>query len=76
MRQKKQQISSNFNQENIDEEFLINVVKLSYLDDGPIIAKEYLSKFGINLVFFAPSFKKNLCRWSSNKKQITVLSSA
>ncbi len=69
MRQKKQQISSNFNQENIDEEFLINVVKLSYLDDGPIIAKEYLSKFGINLVFFAPPSFKNLCRWSSNKNR-------
>jgi HTH-type transcriptional regulator / antitoxin HigA len=34
----------------IDSDFLRDVAKLSYFDNGPILAKEYLEKHGIHLI--------------------------
>lgn len=47
---KQQKVLGRFRQESINEDFLSDVVKLSCFDNGPLLAKEYLSRFGINLV--------------------------
>ena len=40
-----------FDQELINDNFLRRVSRLSFLDDGPILVKEFLAKNGIHLVF-------------------------
>lgn len=39
-----------FKEGTVDEEFMRDLVKLSYLDDGPLLAKEFLLKNGIHFV--------------------------
>lgn len=39
-----------YRKSSIDESFMRNLITLSYLDDGPRLAKEYLAKHGILLV--------------------------
>ncbi|MDZ7764696.1 MAG: ImmA/IrrE family metallo-endopeptidase [Melioribacteraceae bacterium] len=46
----KQKLAVTFKQSKITKEFLNDVVKLSYLDNGPDLAGEYLVKNGIHFV--------------------------
>lgn len=46
----KEKLNVRFNINDITKEFLNDVVKLSYLDNGPKLAVEYLSKKGIHVV--------------------------
>lgn len=39
-----------FNAGTVDEEFMRDLVKLSYFDDGPLLAREFLLKNGIHFV--------------------------
>lgn len=39
-----------FKEGSIDEEFMRDLVKLSYLDDGPLLAKEFLLKNGVHFI--------------------------
>jgi HTH-type transcriptional regulator/antitoxin HigA len=43
-------LSSHYVEGSINDGFLRDVVKLSYFDNGPILAKEYLEKHGIHLI--------------------------
>jgi HTH-type transcriptional regulator/antitoxin HigA len=46
-----------YKQGTVDETFLNEVAKLSYFDNGPLLAKEYLAKHGIQLIIL-PHLKK------------------
>lgn len=46
----KQQAKLNYENGTVDESFLREVVHLSFLDDGPKLAQEFLAKNGIHLV--------------------------
>lgn len=48
-----QQLGSTYQPGSIDDSFMTDLVHLSYLRDGPKLAKEYLSKHGIHLVTLA-----------------------
>lgn len=39
-----------FKEGSIDEEFMRDLVKLSYFDDGPLLAKEFLLKNGVHFI--------------------------
>ena len=43
-------LSSQYVEGSVDEDFLRDIAKLSYFDNGPVLAKEYLEKHGIHLV--------------------------
>ena len=43
--------SSKFDSTDINREFLVDIIKLSYLDEGPKLAVEYLIKKGICFVY-------------------------
>jgi len=43
-------LSSQYVQGTINDSFLHDIAKLSYFEDGPALAKEYLEKHGIHLV--------------------------
>jgi len=43
-------LSNKYVEEVVNENFLLSVVKLSYFNNGPLLAKEYLEKHGIHLV--------------------------
>jgi HTH-type transcriptional regulator / antitoxin HigA len=47
---KRQPLSRPYVEESVDAGFLHEVAKLSYFDDGPVLAKEYLAKHGIQLI--------------------------
>lgn len=47
----KQDILANYSPGTIDAQFMSALVQLSFLDDGPRLAQEYLMKHGIHLVF-------------------------
>ncbi|MCK4548303.1 MAG: ImmA/IrrE family metallo-endopeptidase [Candidatus Eisenbacteria sp.] len=48
-----QRLSGVYRPGAIDDSFMTDLVRLSYLSDGPRLAKEYLSKHGIHLVILA-----------------------
>jgi HTH-type transcriptional regulator/antitoxin HigA len=48
-----QQLSGMYQVGTIDDAFMTDLTHLSYLRDGPRLAKEYLSKHGIHLVILA-----------------------
>lgn len=48
-----QRVSGVYQPGTIDDSFMTDLVRLSYLRDGPRLAKEYLSKHGIHLVILA-----------------------
>ncbi len=47
---KKGKLSTDFNKESLNLNSLREIVKLSYFDNGPLLAKEYLEKQGIHMI--------------------------
>ena len=47
---KQQNLKTKFEQGTVNKEFMQNLVKLSWQDDGPKTAKEYLNRHGIYLI--------------------------
>lgn len=44
------ELSIRYAEGSVDDSFLREIAKLSYFDNGPVLAKEYLEKHGIHLV--------------------------
>lgn len=47
---KRKQLSNQYVEGSVNDNFLRDVAKLSYFDNGPALAKEYLEKHGVHLV--------------------------
>ena len=50
-------INTDFDEQKLDGDFFEGLAQLSTYESGPLLAKEYLAKFGIRLVFI-PHFRK------------------